>query len=77
MIIRMNEEVFKEFQTVSEIVKRGSVLEPLYNASFEMALSGVAMILEELCKKNGKDILEVIDNLRVIAEQVQNEYGKY
>lgn len=77
MIIRMNEEVFKEFQTVSEIVKRGGVLEPLYNASFEMSLSGVAMILEELCKKNGKDILEVIDNLRVIAEQVQNEYGKY
>ena len=77
MIMKMNEETFKEMQTVGEIVKRGGVLEPLYNVSFEMALPGVCMILEELCKKHGKNILEELDDIRVVAEQVQNELGKY
>ena len=70
----MNE---KDFMTVAGLVKRGGVLEPLYNASYSIALSGICMILEEFSKKQGEDVLETATKVHIAVKEVNKELGKY
>lgn len=70
----MNE---KDFMTVVNLIKRGGVLEPLYNVSFSVATAGVCMILEELCKEHEADVVEVSKDLCVTVKEVNKELGKY